>query len=739
MSNSFKFLMSAGLYACLITVGVSCTDSKDFVDGNENTPTTPSKTRANSFDFSTTQEVDLIVDYSAFNANVPVFFSVYNVNPFVNENQIGEYIDESIKPIFSGYTNKNGLFDETVTLPKYAKRLHIITGNFLVGLRRTVVEVINDEARAIVDNPMAKTTRSAMNRVAGAGTPTNDITKMKNLYEDNGKQYYKPWYTPLGTWNSASGRPNYLLNKATAAPGLVFTDEEFDGLYATACSALNSGTSVKESYRAAADMTLAFDSEVSITMLGSSTCWNSSLGYYYYTGDAPTNKMDLNIIMIFPNTQDGEWPRGSYPNNKYNGNIGALRGDVVQLMYYPNIANGDFSDATTMFPAGTKIGFILKSNGWGCLGSNYAVNGSSYANYKPVWASSTDGLSTSLETGKKYSNPNGESRTAKFSFESANGNKYAIISFEDANDDKDYDDLVFALNPANAFVGMSSVESREVSTFGVYGFEDKWPLAHDYDMNDGLVEVEHVKEFYIHAGSSSGQTLVKETFNFKTDHNYITQKNSFGVRLNTKAQIATIYANKAPTGTAPDPSAATTKNTINSGLKSACYSHPNFTTVLSDKSDGNGVYYYYFNDIYNNDKGKTTYSIEVTYASSQTDSKASVQVFLCRKEGSSYREVHVPFEAPGPKVIDKYFGTEDDCSDHANKKNYYTCNTDFPFAFYLAGVQLDAFSTTLLDPAKESIRIDEQFPTFLSWVRSNGKENTDWYLHPNENATKPEK
>jgi hypothetical protein len=78
--------MSAGLYACLITVGVSCTDSKDFVDGNENTPTTPSKTRANSFDFSTTQEVDLIVDYSAFNANVPVFFSVYNVNPFVNEN-----------------------------------------------------------------------------------------------------------------------------------------------------------------------------------------------------------------------------------------------------------------------------------------------------------------------------------------------------------------------------------------------------------------------------------------------------------------------------------------------------------------------------------------------------------------------------------------------------------------------------------------------------------------------------
>ena len=731
MSNSFKFLMSAGLYACLITVGVSCTDSKDFVDGNENTPTTPSKTRANSFDFSTTQDVDLIVDYSAFKANVPVFFSVYNTNPFVNENQVGEYIDESIKPIFSGYTNKNGLFDETVTLPKYAKRLHIITGNFLVGLRRTVVEVINDEARAIVDNPMAKTTRSAMNRVAGTGTPTNDITKMKNLYEHNGVQQYKPWYTPLGKWDSNSGRPLYLLNKASAAPGLVFTDEEFNGLYATACSALNSGTSVKETYRASSDMTLTKDSEVSITMLGSSTCWNSSLGYYYYTGDVPS-KMDLNIIMIFPNTQDGEWPRGNYPSNNYRGNIGTLRGDVVQLMYYPNIANnGDTSGATTMFPAGTKIGFILKSNGWGCLGSNYAVN--SCNNYKPVWASSTDGLSTSLETGKTYSNPNDESRSAKFSFTSDEGNKYAIISFEDANDDKDYDDLVFALNPANAFEDVSGIENRSASTFGVYGFEDKWPLAHDYDMNDGLFEVEHVKEFYCHAGSN--ETLVKETFNIRSDHNYITQENSFGVRLNTTAQIATIYANKAPTGTAPDPSAATTKNTINSKLKSACYSHPNFTTVLSDISDGNGIYYFYFNDSYNYDKGKTTYSIEVSYMVAQTDSKASVQVFLCRKEGSGYREVHVPFEAPGPKAIKKYFGTEDDCS---NDNGYYTTTGKYPFGFYLADAKLDDFRTTLLDPAKESIPVDLQFEEFGGWSLSSGKSYKDLYKHPNPNAKKPE-
>lgn len=722
MHNPAKFLARTCVFACLLFVGIACSDKDDFLDSGNNQA---AQTETNLFNFSTSQEVDLVVDYSDFEANVPVFFSVYNTNPFVNENTTAEYIDENIKPLFSGYTGRNGKFDATITLPAYAKRLHIVTGNFLVGLRRTMTTVENGKARMLVKNPLRDaSTRRAVKRVAGAGESTNDITKMKNLYENNGKQIYKPWYTPLGTWNSASGRPDYLLDKASASPGLVFTDEEFDGLYATACSALNSGTSVKENYRANSDMTLNKDSEVSITMLGSSTCWNSSLGYYYYTGDAPTDKMKLNIIMIFPNTQDGEWPRGNYPNNKYNGNIGTLRGDVVQLKYYPNIANGDFSGETTIFPAGTKIGFILKSNGWGCLGKDYAVN-SSYNNYKPVWATSTDGLSASYESGKNYSNPNGESRTAKFSFDAVNGNKYAIISFEDANDDKDYDDLVFALTPANAFTEVAGIESRQASTFGVYGFEDKWPKAHDYDMNDALIQVEHVKEFYAHAGADS--TLVKETFNFITDHNYVTLTNSFGVRLNTKAQIATIYVNKAATGTAPDPSAATTKNTINSGVKSAVYSHPDFTPVLQSKSDANGEYYFYFNDAINSDHGKTTYSIEVTYNEAQSDSKASVKAFLCRKEGSYYWEVHPPFDAPSPKVKTSYFGKDDDCSDYANKKNYYTSKEQYPFAFYLAGVQMKDFRKTLLDASNEGVPIDQLFPLFIDWSKSNGIRNENWY------------
>jgi hypothetical protein len=58
-------------------------------------------------------------------------------------------------------------------------------------------------------------------------------------------------------------------------------------------------------------------------------------------------------------------------------------------------------------------------------------------------------------------------------------------------DDKDYDDLMFALNPADAFdFGKTAeIESRRVETKAVYAFEDLWPRAGDFDMND-MIEYE---------------------------------------------------------------------------------------------------------------------------------------------------------------------------------------------------------------------------------------------------------
>lgn len=735
MAKTKHFITRLCIYAFACVVAISCKDDDEFFDRGSNSAVDGV---ANAFDFSTTQDVDLIVDYSAFNAKIPVFFSVYNVNPLVNENKEGEYIDESIKPIYAAYTEPDGKYDQTVTLPAYAKVLHIVTGNFLVGLRRTVVEVTNGQARAIVENPLAnaqsRMTRAPW-RVAGAGTSTNDLSKMKHLYcKNDGEQVFKPWSTALGTWNSASGRPDYLLDKANPAlisKGLVFSEDEINGMFGTACDALNSGTSLKEQYRAAADLKVKEASEVSITALGSSTCWNSSLGYYYYDEkNPPQSKMDINIIMIFPNTQDGQWPRGSYPNNKYNGNIGMLRGDVVQLMYYPPTADGgiDTSNGTTIFPAGTKIGFILKTNAWGQRGNDYAVNGSSYAKKYNIWASSTEGLSFAPDGGK-CPNPNGEARSAKFAYTAPDGNKHVVVSFEDACDDKDYDDLMFALNPANAFDydDVAQVESKRVSFEGVYGFEDKWPEAGDYDMNDLMVDCKHELEYYTHSDGS--KKLNKERFYLTTYHNYITLQNGLGVDLegSTGSDIATIYVNKLLPG-----------QTKFASETYQMYNKKYYYLSEIGWTNTQPRLWYLTDDITKNENKATgegvTWVFEVTYTEAVAAGKTRIKPFLYRKlDSGKYLEVHIPWESPTSNVDNSLFGTMADKSNSKvtknGKKMYYVGNGEFPFAFYLEGVSIEPFKNTTLKRENESLRIDTFFPEFLDWSISEGKKNSGWYLN----------
>ena len=59
---------------------------------------------------------------------------------------------------------------------------------------------------------------------------------------------------------------------------------------------------------------------------------------------------------------------------------------------------------------------------------------------------------------------------------------------------------------------------------------------------------------------------------------------------------------------------------------------------------------------------------------------------------------------------------------------YYVGSGEFPFAFYLEGVSIDAFKNTTLKRGNESLRIDTFFPEFLDWSIIEGKKNSDWYL-----------
>jgi LruC domain-containing protein len=455
---------------------------------------------------------------------------------------------------------------------------------------------------------------------------------------------------------------------------------------------------MNKEYCSSPDLLLEKDSEVTFTLLGGSTCWNSSLGYYYYTDDnKPTTPMDINIIMVFPNTQDGQWANAA--KNKlesYNGNIGVERGDVVQLMYYPNIANDDKTGATKTFPKGTRIGFILRTQGWAKQGNNYSIvsQGPKYWNkgYN-TWCTTTDGLSYSSDSGK-YPNTNGESRAAKFSYRTSNGEKYTIVSFEDALDDQDFDDLIFALKPVNVFADLPEIEHRKSSTNGVYAFEDLWPNVGDYDLNDALVNAKHEKEF-----NNDGK-IIKETFYLTTYQNYVTLTSGLALTLETKTTPQSIAMKKIAKGSTEEVEASFTK-------------------------DGN---VYYLTADFKGELG-TTYILELSYKNPLGSSAdmATIKPFIYRSEGDKNWEVHIPFEAPTSKMNTAYFGTQDDRSDPA-KGLYFVREGNYPFAFYLSGANISVFENTILKRENESKRIDVLFPDFLKWSTSNGTTNQDWYV-----------
>ena len=690
----------------------SCKD-KDLYDPNAVKPGEEQKV-ANTFDFSTVQDVMLTVDYSAFNTHGPVFFSIYHENPFVGEGE-DEHLDENIKPIYEDYTDKSGRFNQTVELPAYAKHLYVVTGNFFVTERLMETDVQNGGAKATAKSAG---TRAASRAVTRRGAQTNDVSKMPQLsfnVDDNGnkigERVYQDWQTPLGTWDDRSGAPSYLIDKSKVDQELIFSDEDMEGLYATVSQVLNANKACRKTYRDHEDLVLDKASEVTITMLGGSTCWNSSLGYYYYeVGKEPTDTKDLNIIMLFPNTQDGNWTRFDSRKNDYNGNIGVNRGDAIQLMYYPNIADGDLSVVSNVFPANTKIGFILKSHGWGMQGEDYVIKGFAENDRKyNVWGASTPGLSyckvpAGFENKKspyQYPNPDGDSRSAKFAYKTVDGGKYAIVSFEDACNDEDYDDVIFALKPINAFKPLPEIESDRVVTEGVYAFEDLWPAQGDYDMNDVVVDFKHEREMTRNNTNENFKTIY-QTFYLTTYQNYVTLVSGLALKLNTKKKPTSIVMKKIASGS-DDEETVTFEN--------------------------DGSIYYLTNDV----KAElgTTYILELFYKDGVgKDDLASVEPFIFRKEANDQEwEVHIPYEVPTAKMDFSYFGKGDDAS-KVSDNIFFVRSGNYPFAFYLAGVNIDAFKDTILLRANESKMIDKLYPDFLDWSLSKGTEKEQWYLSP---------
>lgn len=643
------------LTGMISALSMSCKDHTDIYQG----PPTDTPKDFNDFDYTTSNDVTLQINYQNMGGiEAGVDFEVYDQMPV--EDKGYTYVKkENVEPIYADRTENDGTFSKKLPLPAYIKTLYIYTHAFYA---RTLMEAKVENGIAIATDADSDNARNAT---------------LESRAKD--KYYCVPvkderWHTYLGNYSSDKGEIQYAYTG-----DLAYTKRQTTELYKVQSNVINSKKTCPEEYRASTDMYIEEDAEIAVTILGGNTCWNSSMGYYYYKeGQAPNSLAEANVILVFPNTQDGEW---SNDRNKAQKWKGVDRGTSVKLMYYPDIANRSDANATSVFPKGYRIGFVLATNGWTGRLSGFTAN-------KSYRAATSKGLSVD-NSGKKFNSP----RTAIYRYKNEKESINAVIfSFEDHTDDQNFSDVVFTLktNPIDAITDIPEVTENKTSAKtlkGIYAFEDLWPSKGDYDLNDVLV-VSRYEKVYDNSTQNSG--MYEESFYLKTLENRANNQNGLGLTLINNVDNADI--------------------TLTIDGKEAPFTRQDNVILLTDNVKSHmGL----------------DYKLTLKYPNAIKKEEASIKPFIWRKSENGNWEVHIAKEKPTSLVDNSFFGKDDDCS-VLDKGIYYVREGNYPFAFFLAGAT-EHDVERLLDSANESKIIGEVYPLYDSWSTSGGTTNPDWY------------
>ena len=637
----------------VIVVGISsCVDSdKDLYQEAPGA-------EINTSNFSTIQKVQVEIDYSNSESRVP--FSIYDGNPLI-EGENTTILKENVQALDGAWTDEQGKFTATVELPAYVSNVYIVSTSPFA--RQAIPGKLVNGVLKVSDTDEQLTTRASYRE-----STRFDRNRFNNL----------GWNTNLGSFDDRSGVIDYAYKGND--PKLTLSKSEMNELRTTVSKVLNTLGSCPEEYRTQADLYVEEDeTAVVLTALRGWTCWNSSLGYYYYRYDqAPASLKDVKVYAVFPNTQM-IWNNGSLQASPQ----GIKEGTAVQLKYFddPEYPKGK------NFPKGYYIGFILACNAW----NTYFTGFNSYTLTEGFYASSTKGFSTKVNSGIDV-------RTAMFKDKNSN----IAIAFEDFMDDQNFTDVVFSLKANPEITNVPPVDedlNTTIEKTGVYAFEDEWPKAGDYDMNDVLVQYTYQKVFNIF------NEILSESFTFKTLYNKSTVfTNGLGFILSNEgnAQSIEYFIRKE-----------NEKDfTVASGADK--FTRESNAIILTDNVKTNP---------------NAEYKVTFKYGDKNSNKKqeTSIDAFIYRpsKEGNRL-EVHCPMKKPTSKVDTSLFGQYEDCS-KPNEGIYYVSNQEniYPFAFYLSNANANDIAELKNFDKNEKKSISEIYPKFIDWAKYG--TNTDWY------------
>lgn len=655
----------------VVTMGISsCVDNeKDlYQEGPE--------AESNTSKFSTEQDVQIEIDYSLTKAKVPFF--IYDQNPIISkkDNQGQETstctLNDKIKPLDAAWTEDDGTISKKITLPSYVTDVYIVSEAFY-ATRMMKGKVVNGVLKVTESEYKEQSETRALGN--------NSISEEKGRFE-------KLNWNKLGDYDSNTGQIKYAYKGGNSK--LVFTKKEREAFRQTIYSVLNTLGSCPEEYRKSDDLLIAGDptnekakTDIVLTSLGGWTCWNSSLGYYYYReGQTPKSLNDIKIYTVFPNTQTS-WNNYDAGGKLYASPRGVTEGTSVQLKFFGE--NNELKEGTT-FPKDYRIGFVLACNTW-----NYKFTG--FSAHKQ-----TDGYMSCSTIGLSSPGANNiQTHTAMF--KDKNGN--IAICFEDFKDDENFTDVIFALKATPEIKNVPPVDedlNTTIEKTGVYAFEDEWPEAGDYDMNDVLVQYTYKKVFNIR------NEILNESFSFKTLFNKSTVfNNGLGISFKNAGNVNSIDSIRKENEEKFSLATGTDK-----------FVHESNVILFTDnvKTNKNAEY-------------KVTY--KYGEESSNKKQETIVDAFIYSPSDNGKRkEIHSPMQLPTSKADYSFFGQKDDRS-VPEKNIYYVSNKDniYPFAFYLANANLDDIEALKDFDKNEKTAISKLYPSFIDWAK-NGT-NADWY------------
>ncbi|MDD3322557.1 MAG: LruC domain-containing protein [Paludibacter sp.] len=657
-----------------------------------------SNTIQDGFEFSTTNEYNVSIQ-ALNNSNEPitgVYIELYTQDPL--EVNGTKKADSESYLIYKGVTKSDGKLECAIRPSSAVENLSVLVHQ--IGLETYHSVNLDSKDITLVVGGTTSTQQNVMAKVSSSTSTALTKPSWNKTHE----------FLVLGSWNK-SGKVNYL----TKDDDIISSDFLAD-INSSLPDQIELSQSHPEYLNSEDDgsLVLVEDAEVWVTFVHAGVGNLNSLAYYTY----PNGTTQLNVSQVVN-------PVIIFPNISYASSGGTLTsGNKVQLLYY----NEDISGYSTIFPKGTTVAWVLRSNGWDSSLKDVNTGDNTFYSqklYNPESAASKKKHSVVLKDDLR---------------------ELFLIGFEDLNREEDSDDdfndvVVFAtVSPYTAVQSTKyeSIESNKDSdddgvsdtddeypsdankafnnyypaknVEGTLAFEDLWPYKGDYDFNDLIVDY----NFNQITNAQNEVTAVEATLTVRAIG--ASFKNGFGIQFNTSPENVRSVSGQKIT---EDFLQLASNGTENAQENAVVFAFDNAFSVLPHPG-GMATLNTTIGLAYQT-PGIINLNIEfinpVDYSQFGTPPYNPFIVI----DGQRGKEVHLPATIPTSLVDLSLLGMGDDNSDPSIGK-YYMSDKYLPWAVNFP---------VKFDYPAEKQDITKAYLNFNSWAASSGYNNMDWYLNNN--------